>query len=1202
MIPRRVSIAHALFLTAAFAFLGCAQAGDGPTAPSPVGNTPAVTGTNDLTAQNVQSRDGCRIIWGCYDIAVDPDSGKIDIVPLRLAEYTFNVTKFFQPPAGNPLNLSLTIVDATQFATTGRIDLDISFTHPFPGAPRLRGFDVMGVFMGNGNKTGFHDPTVVYPVTSGSDPYLINEDGYTRWMNATEFTQTGLLGFTQGSKGIPGLIPSSTINGYKYYCESLGTTDDIPTFFQTAANVTERGSFKAGSTLTRRFEIQFPMSGGKPFLRFQYAILASWAAATAGVVNPAVSDFPVAANLQEPIHLAVTDNGSTLYYVDATDLGGDLRLQIEVFDWQGAANPGGIPAELAHLWVEDANGAVIPGGNVDVLPTASVSAGCGNSSVFTVDIVGCTPQGTGRQEFLVTAESASPTDYDNGLGSPYPTGAPLAAFARFALTVQNTNPCPTPTLSGTNSYIYNVNDTVSQLPISGTNFQSGPQLAIEFHRTSGDIVGTNPSVISSTSAEADFDFTAATAGMYGLYFMNGCGMPASILANALEINTPPTSTGITGPTAGDATLGVVTYNANATDSDTDPVDTLTHTWIVSDAFSGTVVVGPLPGDPLSFNYQVLPVGQYNVRCVVSDGYPPADLNLLLPITRTNTTPVIATPTGQTPVWTTDKLVYNVVASDADPGQTLTYAWSLVPQGNPASYTLPGDPIPGDITVDFNTMVTGPGWWDLSCQVNDGSGAPNATASSAVFSIYVASAPYTSAIPIGQFNQVIKAALISSQGVAGCPSFWDSFYGVLGAHPFAHPDISVLSGPSLGMPGVMVIADELGALAGPYPPPPPLVMGFAHFTCPFASGNAPSWTWTTPGLFPNGPDMIPSVIHYDGSSSGEILVTNSQLTNKLAGILVPDPSAFQHYMVGGGPLNDLYTSLPGAGTFDVAVDSSAGFDMGSPSKPMTPPLYGLYTQDQGGILFSCGGPAAGALAANPVHILQFPSMGAQPVGTPVDAAGSVGVVAPIPQAMVGVGPGLFNITPGGPCPAGAITYPEPYYALAIDDDPSDNNFSSSLPQPVGQWVIAATIDGDRDVEIYEMDYAVVPPGPAPLALLATIQMGSFMGGNPNVIPLDCEFISNFSGFQGTIKPVWPDDLLAVLWTDPVGGVWAVDIYTLTGGTPTLVGISMLVPVPPTIFAVPGAAYRLDVDEVTGDIYVIHQDAAGTAAMAVTIIPY
>ncbi|MCX6647323.1 MAG: hypothetical protein NTY09_13335 [bacterium] len=1150
-----------LSLIAALTFIfifGCSGSGNNPTMPLSDPSIPGqdltsgsdLSNTGDESAQSAdESASGTdyKMLWGYYEVAIDTGSWTAEIVPLRIPEYTLNITGFLQPPYGNSNNFGCSFHDYSEFLSKGLIDVDLSVTHPFPGDPTLRAFDLMVAIMGDGSVGGYQDSSVTYPASDGSDLILLNADGYTRWMNATEFPEWGLIGFTEGSKGIPGFEPDATINGYKWYSKNLGVTEDIASFCTNFSNVALRGTFPPGSTLTRRFELQFPMSvPGTPEIKYQYAVIVSWAPATPPVPPiPSIGDFPPEANLQEAFHMDISDNGSDLYYISPSENGGNLRLRIEVFDWQGVGSAGGVLDELSNLNIEDATGNVIPGGYVDVLPSASNSNGCLNSVILEAVIPGCTPMSSGPQEFFLTAISASPTDYDNGFGTPYPTSAQLASYGRVSVNVGNINPCPQPTISGLQQNIVNTGDVIPGFAISGTDFQSGTKLEAEFQRSSGDITGTNTTVISSTSATSDFDFTGATAGMYDFQFVSGCGTAASIVTLALEVNTPPSSSGITGPSWGDGNTGMVTYHANAFDTDTDPTDILTFTWVVKYTLSGTIVVGPVSGDPFSFNISSLGIGNYTVECVVSDGYTPADITLTYPITRTNTQPMIGTPTGQTPVWLTDTKVYHVAAGDTDPGQILTYMWSFVPQATPPSYTIPGDPIPGNVTLNFKLLAGTAGVYDLSCQVDDGSGAPNAQAQSGVLSIYVANAPYTDPIPQFKFNQVITPGWPSLQGIFGCPNYWDTFYtGVIGMVPFTHPDISVLSGPSLGTPGVMVIADEIGMFTAAAPPN---TMGFAHFTCPYASGNAPSWSWTTTGIWSGGgPDLIPSINHFDGNAQGELFTSSSMMTGKWWP-MANDGSVFSHYVVGGGPqLNDLYTSK--------------------------------------------------------VHFLQFPSMGMQPLWTPVDMPGSVGVVAQLPIGLVGPGPGLFNVFPGGPSPAGPMMWPDPYYALAIDDDPSDNPFTSGLPQPVGKWTIAAAIDSDRDVEFYEIDFGAPAPGPAPIVPLTTIPFGSFLGGMPGTYALDCEFISNFSGFMGTLKPVYQEDLLAVLLTNPGAGSICVEIYSLAGRVPTSIAVSMMIPIPPTVYGVPGIAYRLDVDEVTGDIYVLHMDAAGTASIAVTMITY
>ncbi len=580
-----------------------------------------------------------------------------------------------------------------------------------------------------------------------------------------------------------------------------------------------------------------------------------------------------------------------------------------------------------------------------------------------------------------------------------------------------------------------------------------------------------------------------------------------------------------------------------------------------------------------------------------------------PVTNySNSQPYVPTPTGPAYIWEGQTVVFTCAATDNDPGDNLTYTWSIVQTGFPPVYNIPGDspqPDTNTLTITMNTANSyPPGTYDISCQVQDSSGQPNdfgQSPSPLTRTVYVP--PYAGNVPANQLDQVIVAGIPSLHGGLSCPWYWDGFYQpVMSSVPFCHAEISILSGPSLGSAGVMVIADEIGALVT-FPPPPPWVTGFAHFTCPFVTGNVPSWTWWTTGLTPSGPDMIPSVIHFDGNINTEFLFTNSQMT----GVIwpVPDPSTFEHYQAWPaiGKLNDLYTSLAAGITPDVAVDSTAGFDMGTPVDPDNPSLYGLYTQDRSGILFNCFGPGAGGvLNANPVHFLQFPSLGNQPVGITVDAGGP-GVVAPLPQALVsqfqGAGGGVFCIGPGGPCPKGTLQFPEPFYALAVDDDPDDNPWGPGLPNP-SHWVLAATIDSERDLEIYEIDFG--QPTPAPIQSWSSLTMGNFMGGNAQAYPLDCEFCSNFSDFGGTTKKVSDTDLLAVLLTDQAAGGFVVEIFEVTPGTPTSIAVSMLIPLPPMSYGVHGVAYRLDVDEVTGDIYVIHESMVGGGGLGVTIFSY
>lgn len=1009
MNPARLS-ATVTWLTVILLILGCSSHRNDPISPS-----------SDLTPDPLAQQgpvlpDGGPVLWGVWDCVYDYETGTIETVPVRTSEFTTNIVQYLQPPMGSSSNLTIAVTDTSQFLSQGKITLDIAITHPFPLKPQFTGFDVMGVLQHNGSHSstvGWNNLWPRYP----TDAVLLNHDGYTRWMNQSEFTQTGLFGFTPGTLGTAGTF-TGTVNPYKYFADGLSKTQSILTFFSSVANVGNRGLFSSGSTNTREFQLQFPMVGGKPVVNFQYIVLSRWDTPSP---NPPVNipgDFPASASCQEAFYIEVRDAGSTLNYHPAVGGSGDLRIDVEVFDWQGASNPIGFSDELSSLFVEGFNVWIQPPTNfANMLGIATESPGsCANSRIYHVYMPNCVPTKTGTEELMINIQSNNPATYDSGMGSIYPASAALSGY------------------------------TVASIPVS--NFS-------------------------------------------------------------------------------------------------------------------------------------------------------------------NSTPVVPTPTGPSYIWEGQTIVFTTNASDAD-GDNMTFTWSIVPTGISPNYIIPGDPPQPNtntLTVKFNAANGyAPGTYDISCKVQDDSGASNDTGfspSPLIETVYVA--PYSQGPPANQWDQIIVGAPTfqpSLQGMWACPMFHDGFYAPIGTVTLTHADVTILSGPSLGIPGVMCIADEFGVISG-IPSPP---MGFVTFTCPYQTGNPPSWSWMMPGPFPGGPDMLPSCVHFDATSNSEYLTTSglNPGPGKLGGINVPDASAFQHYHVPATPatwVNDLYTSLPSVSNYDIAADATNGFDHGSPGSPATPPLYGLFTQEQSGILNWCIGTGPiPPLDLNPVNFMLFPSMGTQPAGTPVDTGGP-GIIAQLPFSLVsniaGSGGGIFCIGPGGVSPSGGLVYPDPYYALAVDDDPADNPWTPGLPSPA-QWTLAAAIDADRDLEIYEIDFGVATP--APLLPWSSLTMGSFLGGSPTAYPLDCEFIPNFSNFGGTTKHVSAEDLLAVLITDPGPGVIHVEIYVPTPGTPTLVSITPPLPTPPMNYGVPGVAYRLDVDEVTGDIYVLHESGPGGGGLGVTIFSY
>ena len=220
----------ALLLTTGI-MIGCSGGGASPVFP-------------DLTqhAVNAPSFDNegtpGKAIWGVWDITIDRETLDISVVPLRGAEFTVDVVAFLQYPKGTPANLQLHITDNSDFMDMGILGIGVGLTHPFPGLDQFVGFDVMGVVMGSGSTSSLYNPDVLFS-DGKNDLKLLNADGYTRWMNPSEFPPDGtILRFDPGYLGTTNLdLINATIHGYKYYTDGLAEDEDLGGFFQTPGTV-----------------------------------------------------------------------------------------------------------------------------------------------------------------------------------------------------------------------------------------------------------------------------------------------------------------------------------------------------------------------------------------------------------------------------------------------------------------------------------------------------------------------------------------------------------------------------------------------------------------------------------------------------------------------------------------------------------------------------------------------------------------------------------------------------------------------------------------------------------------------------------------------------------------------------------------------------------------------------------------------------
>jgi hypothetical protein len=422
----------AVLLLSIFISIGCSG---GSSSHSPL--LPGLTGGAQSTL-NATS----KAMWGVWEVDIDTSTWGVTAIPLRGTQYTVDVVTFLQKPSGNPTNLAFTVKNVTQWLTDGLIEVDVGLKHPFPGLDQFTGFDVLGVFVTPGSTQGNYDSDVIY--TNGVDePILRNPDGYTRWMNPVEFPANGtILRFVPGKAGTPDLAPfTSTINAYKYFADGLDSSQSVSDFFAQPPNVANRGLFRPGSFNHRDYQLKFPMVTGLPKLIFQYAVIASWVEpdktlSGAPDVLDVPGDFPFSANANEAILMSVVSNDSTLFFNDGIG-GGNIKLGLEVFDWGAFQSSTNVSGQVYQIVVEG-DSSVIPGGHVAFdntsLKTNASPGSSGISSVFQVEIAGCTPSNNNNLPILITIENTSPDKFDPGTGTPGNDDR-LAGYFRIELPV-----------------------------------------------------------------------------------------------------------------------------------------------------------------------------------------------------------------------------------------------------------------------------------------------------------------------------------------------------------------------------------------------------------------------------------------------------------------------------------------------------------------------------------------------------------------------------------------------------------------------------------------------------------------------------------------------------------------------------------------------------------------------------------------------
>jgi len=408
--------ATALFMSL---ILGCSGGGD-PLAPN------LDTPIPDNTLKSVSMSGSATNLWGYYTVSIDPVTSEINVALNRSAMFTANVTHHINL-ASNALMFQIETID--EQADYYDFELIVAITHPFPGLPKFHGYDVRGVFMGNGSASMMYNSDLQYPIVNTDPSFVTNldPDGYTRWFNPSEFPEENgmpLFTYTPGNFAYPGFDGSATLCPYKYFADSLGDDENLADWLE--ANLDRFGQFSSGATNARNYKVRFP----KPLpLEFGYAIIANWD-------GPDDDDHP--GNAPEAVGCRV-DQGGDIYYHSPSAWGGEIDVRLDIFAWDTAPVSGSM-GEYSIYFESDALSSVYQFTPDDMTPADSGENWHQYSARFPADNL----ESSVGNEFWVIVQSQL-YDYTNEFGIPNDAwDDPLAAFFRYDLDVSSINPTEVP--------------------------------------------------------------------------------------------------------------------------------------------------------------------------------------------------------------------------------------------------------------------------------------------------------------------------------------------------------------------------------------------------------------------------------------------------------------------------------------------------------------------------------------------------------------------------------------------------------------------------------------------------------------------------------------------------------------------------------------------------------------------------------------
>jgi len=300
----QIVLALALLLT----FVGCSS-GKSPVAP---------TFAPEQRSQVTGSYSN-RTVLGYWTVKIDPDSESVEIIPDREMASHFNVVRLLEvDPCTDCLK-----IENLSFLPGNTLQCDFELRHPFPGLDKFTGFDVRGVLVTDGD-TFFPEDNRLASL-DGTNPILLNPDGYTALFNPVEFPAD------EAPFPILGYIPGK----FSYGDNFTATLNPFMAF----AKDNPRRMLSAGATETVTVNLKYPSA---PF-EFGYIVDTSWTKVD-NVTDP-LTDFPPDANCLEPYEISCEVLSSITEII-----GSSAPVQVEIFDHQGIDTISTISIECPSLF------------------------------------------------------------------------------------------------------------------------------------------------------------------------------------------------------------------------------------------------------------------------------------------------------------------------------------------------------------------------------------------------------------------------------------------------------------------------------------------------------------------------------------------------------------------------------------------------------------------------------------------------------------------------------------------------------------------------------------------------------------------------------------------------------------------------------------------------------------------------------------